>query len=777
MEMEARQYEYSPASLRRRPTLACEPCRKRKIRCDRKRPCAHCQRSHHTCVFLDLPSPAAPRQNASGVSLRIDQGLADASTRTGAGSSAEPLTPSDATRRSPPRATWIISTIGNALVDNDTPGESLSIDEGPQSYDEREAHPPAGGISADRSRHTGLLGLKNISRPVRRIMVKNRKLGQSHWANAALANIEELHAFDQDMRTKGECWKLLQDCKSLSSHIKLQRKQKVQIPREHSEFGRWIPPRQIADSLLDAYLRTFETVYRILHVPSLKDEYENFWERAETRRLEFVIMLQLCLAIGACFYDDTFSLRKEATQWVYEARAWLLLSEKSQSTIWGLQIMCLLHIARQTCGIEASASWISIGSLVNAAMLMGVHLDPYSLPRMSILEAEMSRRLWATILELVLESSSTAGTAPLISVEDFDCQPPSNLDDHHLIAADCAESAPQPLPPDVRTGVSTQIALTRSFALRLSILKLANGAKTGGVTLAKSTELSSQLITAIRELRQHLQRIGLGSSSSFQSCMCDMIMQDYLLTLHVPFVPLIPSNPAFIPSQRQCVDIATRLSYSILDPISVSATVPEGAALLAAAMRGLDRCEDFMRLHIGGSGWIKSVRAQCTKLLAVELATCAREAKASAFVEPAPPAERATTASAGMWDGSRAFGASIRGPELWVLLRGWIGLVERRLSRGEAGIKEYVVPHLMMAHAEGIMSTAPDEDIMRQRCLDAMRLCKERLYETARTETPDWESSQQVDTHSTDTGSDQGFFWWVETSDLDAHNVFEIDFN
>lgn len=181
----------------------------------------------------------------------------------------------------------------------------------------------------------------------------------------------------------------------------------LRVPQIMSlEFGNHIPSKQLADELVEAYLRTYETIHRVLHVPSFRLEYARYWQNPKGARQAFVIQLQLCMAIGAVLHDDHFSLRSLAVRWVYEARFWLFQpSEKSRMNLSGLQICCLVHVARDVCGVGSDLVWASAGSLMRMALYIGLHRDPDHLPKMSLLAAEIRRRVWSTILEILVQSS------------------------------------------------------------------------------------------------------------------------------------------------------------------------------------------------------------------------------------------------------------------------------------------------------------------------------------------------------------------------------------
>ena len=60
-------------------------------------------------------------------------------------------------------------------------------------------------------------------------------------------------------------------------------------------------------------------------------------------------MLKLILAIGATSFDETFSLRPSATQWVYEAQTWLSAPEfKSRLHLQFVQTHLLLLLGARS---------------------------------------------------------------------------------------------------------------------------------------------------------------------------------------------------------------------------------------------------------------------------------------------------------------------------------------------------------------------------------------------------------------------------------------------
>lgn len=87
-----------------------------------------------------------------------------------------------------------------------------------------------------------------------------------------------------------------------------------------------IPAKSICDQAIDGYLRTFERMFRILHVPSFMREYENYWTQAEPTQPEFLMKLTMVLTIGAIFSTDRSvanEIKRTARNWVYAVQWWL----------------------------------------------------------------------------------------------------------------------------------------------------------------------------------------------------------------------------------------------------------------------------------------------------------------------------------------------------------------------------------------------------------------------------------------------------------------------
>lgn len=222
-------------------------------------------------------------------------------------------------------------------------------------------------------------------------------------------------------------------------------------------------------------------------------------------------------------------------------------------------------------------------------MHLGLHRDPSHIGKMSVFHAEMRRRLWATILEMTVQSSLDMGMPPMISPEDYDTLPPSNVNDEELTEAGMVPLQPKPLKEF--TQCSMQIAFYETLPLRLKICRLINSLR---FTLSydEALRLGADMLASCREKLTFLQSF-LGSSTAhapniFQVKLFDTLTRRFFLYLHRPFYVRSAHDPKFYYSRKVCLDA----SLIIARP---TANIAEG-----------DEEDDWARLTYRCVGFFKS---------------------------------------------------------------------------------------------------------------------------------------------------------------------------
>ncbi|CAI4220091.1 unnamed protein product [Parascedosporium putredinis] len=569
-----------PERRRRRPAVSCTLCRRRKIRCNRESPCNNCLRSKNEfCTYESFASPGSSQR-----------------ARTGPGVGATPLRPAEPRGPLEPpspvslddssascKSSTIQALPSRSLKDLTTLNPILppQADKGPEIAQLKhridQLEQSLSLTKRTRSRHSFGSADINTSRSV---MHKSRLFGRSHWVNGVVMWFRDIFEMIEPLGLSegSKAFITMRKCKSLARVIKARR-----VPAWPTAPTPDLPPKELADALVERYLSTMETVFRVLHVPTFKRDYAAVWAPDAKPDPAFLVQLKLVLAIGAASHDRVFSLRVPAVRWVYEGHTWLSTPEfKRRLTVQSLQTNILLILAREFVGIDEGSLWISFGSLFRAATYMGLHRDPVYLPKRSLFASEMRRRLWNTILELAVWTSLSSGGSPFLSLDDFDTRAPGNYDDDQLTLEDAT-----PQPADHFTQSSVAIALRETFPARLAVLKFLNELSSAG-EYDEALRLDAKLRAAYKTMGHSLraQNTDQGSSETprFALRVADILMNRYFASLHAASGP---AGDEAVPYDMD--DSLTRLTMCASGPFRIAATY---SSLMIAAELKLQRRED-----------------------------------------------------------------------------------------------------------------------------------------------------------------------------------------
>ncbi|KAL3470327.1 hypothetical protein BJX99DRAFT_264319 [Aspergillus californicus] len=568
-----------PRRKRRRPAISCEPCRQRKVRCDLSQPCGPCARAKSSLNCLYRNDEVAA--NARVILPRSEN--KDNTQRRALGDGRHILTPTsigadagatDDIHQTIHDIQSRLDALEGRLASNATVDVSvrrLSLERNLDFLAEKvrtvEAQltttSNAAGILAKDHTSVGAIPPR-----LRQSTNKVKFMGPTHWCNrmnglsiAQMLNQKDPEPSLRDL--KNEYVKIIKECRDLRRSIKSQRSVKLNDPLP--DLRGTVPSRGECDELIHCYLRTFELIYRVIHVQSFWTEYEEFWKQPQSNSGPFVVKLVLILAIGSVFHSGGSPARNEyhqlAQKWIYAAQSWLAgTSERSTVNIDGLQSMCLLLISRKACGLGLSP-WLSAGSLMRTAMAMGLHRDPTKFPALSFLQSEIRRRLWATVLELALQDSLDSAT-PLLVPGNFDTSAPSNVNDRSL-DQDTA-TIPVTEPADRFTDTSIQLLLYESVRLRIHALEVMHEHK--NQSYQRALELGSQLTATCRKataffLSAKVARTGTGlEPTEFHAKFLDIQLQRYILAVYTPFMVQARNDPQYYYARKACLQSAMAIA-------------------------------------------------------------------------------------------------------------------------------------------------------------------------------------------------------------------------
>ncbi|RYP85933.1 hypothetical protein DL769_000870 [Monosporascus sp. CRB-8-3] len=522
------------------------------------------------------------------------------------------------------------------------------------------------------------------------LLNKTRTLRYSHWMGTAKEFATILACFTEASgSSKGTTFQgaetralidqigdLLRKCKNIA------RSSKVGRPSRHlssPEFDFAPLSRDMADEMASLYLQSFESVYRILHIPTFWAEYRKYWDHSESVTTKLRLKVLLVIGIGSSLSEEGSrdeGFRRMVHQWVYAAQTWLSGPlEKDRLDIAGLQIHCLTNLARQIFSIGGDLVWMSTGSLVHRAMQIGLHRDPKHFPAMSVSQAELRRRLWATILEMVVQSSLDSAMPPRISFDEFDTEAPSNINDEEI-----GESTAtlRPHPKGAYTATSIQLLLLDSLPTRLRMLNLLSGLRCE-FSYQDVLKLSSEITDACRAYSSFVKENGGSGVTPFHRNLLDYLVRRFMIPLHCAFASRARTNPLFYYSLKVSLDV----SLALLSP---------------------EPDEGFSRLMAGG-GWFREGIRYASSVISLELIA---------------------QAEAQRLDGTLNRNSQYR-DLLKQAMRDMISLSAERIQRGETNVKNHMFMSMVMAQTEAIEADTPCELKVAQSARDSLELCHSLL--------------------------------------------------
>lgn len=417
------------------------------------------------------------------------------------------------------------------------------------------------------------------------------------------------------------------------------------------------PHREQAEQMSQLYFAKFESSFRILHRPAYWDEFKQYYDHPKSGFLTTLLKIQLVTAIGMGLLREFGSIvetRAAASQWTLLAQTWVAcVLEKDRLNVSGVQIQCLLILARQTLAIGGDLVSISVGALTRTAMQIGLHRDPKHFPEMPLLQAEIRRRLWATVLEMTVQSSLDSGMPPMISLEDYDTACPMEINDDEIDKelAVCKGQC------ETVTDTSIQLILLKAIPVRLQILRTANGLYPE-IFYDEVLEMDTKLRGIRDECLALSQRRSNGDSDPFKSTLAEFLRTRFLIILHTPFAMRARTNRAFQGSLNLYLSSALGSLSPDLDP-------------------------DFQHLLVTGGGLFKSCVINAALIVSNQI-IAVEETKRN----PGSPVEDTLA----------------EGEVLKKALNSAISLAEKRLRSGETNVKLYSTLHMALGHVTALQA-------------------------------------------------------------------------
>ncbi|KAK2468866.1 hypothetical protein H9L39_19458 [Fusarium oxysporum f. sp. albedinis] len=458
-----------PPRKRQKIDLACEECRTRKVRCDGLRPeCSACKRRENACIYLPefsklsgsrryvpLWGPAfqeesKPLMSSTSVLHSLNDRVAYLEAK--ANGEASPKTLAD----NPPSSAGLeerllLKQSSQAVNAGPSPSQSQQCDTDSIVVKPKQTLPRSSAVLSTRSSSEDATTDVDSLSP-------DQGLGAIGAMGMALSTTETPTDTAREFYGKPSAASLLCDIQNHGQRPSKSRSSKLDsasqpsppssrrslsVPYSSNTDDYHLPPRHVADSLLDIYRERVQIIYPFLHWQTFMEAYNRLWlSDSEVKSMPqltgvglggprcpvpvFYCALNAAFALATQFTDGSAQERKErSAPFVRRSRHLMRLDFLDATDISMVQALLILARYLQSTSLPTRC-WNVVGIAYRMAQGLGLHIAVNERST-SELELEVRRRVWHSCVSLdtVLGmltgrpiSNSTASTVPLPSVSD-----------------------------------------------------------------------------------------------------------------------------------------------------------------------------------------------------------------------------------------------------------------------------------------------------------------------------------------------------------------------
>jgi hypothetical protein len=159
-----------------------------------------------------------------------------------------------------------------------------------------------------------------------------------------------------------------------------------------------LPDRPTVDILISQYINTFETTYRILHIPSFLADYKKFWnsDAGSNSSMEAIVLAVIACVLCTSTHVATkhnpngSTFRSKAIIWIKACEIWLKRQSNKHRSLASLQVRCLRLLALKTTCMKTKEYYQETQAHVGFMKAIGLHRDPATLKgRCTVFEGEI----------------------------------------------------------------------------------------------------------------------------------------------------------------------------------------------------------------------------------------------------------------------------------------------------------------------------------------------------------------------------------------------------
>ncbi|KAF4536106.1 uncharacterized protein LTHEOB_1867 [Lasiodiplodia theobromae] len=326
-----------------------------------------------------------------------------------------------------------------------------------------------------------------------------------------------------------------------------------------------LPQRPAADRLVSKYFNAMDMAAAVIHGPTFLRDYEKFWSNPAETPIMWIGLLFAIMGVGALIQQrQSQSAANRQMVEVYKEMTvqCLILGKYTKGVPHTIETILLYFSLEHLVAADTRVdNWILAGIIVRLALRMGYHRDPCRIPQMSPFQAEMRRRVWATIVHIDLVTSTHVGLPRMLSASACDTAEPRNLLD-----SDFDEDAVE-LPPSRPDSDMTPIIYLKARNKLLSILGMITDltTSTSPTSYGDVMELDRRLrsthsaIPAGLQLRPLSQSIISHPDIITRSIYLDLMFNKARCILHRKYLIVSRSNMQYAYSRDSCIDAASQI--------------------------------------------------------------------------------------------------------------------------------------------------------------------------------------------------------------------------
>jgi hypothetical protein len=279
-------------------------------------------------------------------------------------------------------------------------------------------------------------------------------VGSSHWATI-LDSISEIKreledSSDEASDDEYDAWRNEEPLNAYDQELPGLLRSPRRVTK--AELLSFIPPKAEADTLVSLWFRAPHPYKIVLHAPQFQNEYRQFWRSQTSAPVMWLGVLYGMFGMATLFKiralgsSDTPVIRalmQKADLYQELAASAAVLGNYMKPKTYTIE--CLLLHAGSNKSNDYSDLWVLMGVFFRLALHMGYHRDPSHYKNVSVLDAEMRRRVWHLLYMFDTIVSFQLGLPAMLRTVQSDTRPPSNLYDQDFSIHSKALPPPRPV--------------------------------------------------------------------------------------------------------------------------------------------------------------------------------------------------------------------------------------------------------------------------------------------------------------------------------------------